>query len=78
MLDENNKVKLCDFGLARKFSELNTGTSRFSGTPNYMAPELYLKKAYDQSVDVFAFGTLLYELFAREVPYEGLEHSDIM
>lgn len=59
-------------------SELNSGTSRFSGTPTYMAPELYLKKAYDSSVDIFAYGTLLYELFSREVVYEGLEPSDIM
>lgn len=58
LLDDNMKIKLCDFGLARKFviiywlfyelkiffkikNELNKGTSRFSGTPTYMAPELY-------------------------------------
>jgi len=28
-------------------------------------------------VDLFAFGTLLWELFAREVPYEGLDPIDI-
>ncbi len=43
-----------------------------------MAPELYLKKAYNQSVDVFAFGTLLWEIFAREVPFDGQEAADIM
>lgn len=43
-----------------------------------MAPELYQKKAYDHKVDVFAFGTLLWEIFAREVPFEGLEPTDIM
>jgi len=36
------------------------------------------KKAYDKKVDVFAFGTLLWELFARKVPFEGLEPSDVM
>lgn len=30
-------------------------------------------EAYDKGVDLFAFGTLLWELFAREVPYEGLD-----
>jgi serine/threonine protein kinase len=38
-----------------------------------MAPELFLKKAYDCSVDIFAYGTLLYELYAREIAYDGLE-----
>jgi len=41
LLDDNYKVKLCDFGLARKFEELNTGSQKYCGTPNYMAPELY-------------------------------------
>jgi hypothetical protein len=27
-----------------------------------MAPELFMKKSYDLKVDVFAFGTLLWEL----------------
>lgn len=41
LLDDYLQVKLCDFGLARKFEELNRGASRFSGTPTYMAFELY-------------------------------------
>ena len=42
-----------------------------------MAPELFQKRQYDEKVDVFAFGTLLYECVAREVPYDGLEGADI-
>ena len=42
-----------------------------------MAPELFQKKSYDKKVDVFAFGTLLWEIFARKVPFEGLEPSDV-
>lgn len=41
LLDENFKVKLCDFGLATKFDDLNTGTQQYSGTPTYMAPEIF-------------------------------------
>lgn len=50
---------------------------QFSGTPVYMAPELFMKKAYDEKVDVFAFGTLLWELVVRDVPFDGLEPADI-
>lgn len=50
---------------------------QFSGTPAYMAPELFQKRSYDETVDVFAFGALLWELVAREVPYDGLDVSDI-
>lgn len=32
---------------------------------------------YDETVDIFAFGALLWELVAREVPYDGLDVQDI-
>jgi serine/threonine protein kinase len=50
---------------------------KFAGTPNYMAPEIFNKKAYDKKVDVFAYGTLIWEIFQRKVPYDGLEPGDI-
>lgn len=68
---------MCDFGLARFQADLNTGTMQFSGTPAYMAPELFSKKSYDEKVDVFAFGTMLWELVARQIPYNGLDAGDI-
>lgn len=42
-----------------------------------MAPELFEKKYYDEKVDTFAFGTMLWELVHREVPYDGLDPGDI-
>ena len=77
LLDENYNIKLCDFGLARVKSDLNTGASKFSGTPAYMAPEILQKKSYDEKVDVFAFGTLIWEILTRKIPYEGVEIVDL-
>ena len=42
-----------------------------------MAPELFLAKSHAASVDVFAFGVLLNELWAREVPWDGYSPLDI-
>lgn len=50
---------------------------QFAGTPTYMAPELFQKRQYDHSVDIFAFGCLLWEIINRKVPYDGLDPSDI-
>lgn len=62
LVDDSFNIKLCDFGLCKFKADLNRGTMQFSGTPSYMAPELFQKKSYDEKVDVFAFGTLLWEL----------------
>jgi hypothetical protein len=38
---------------------------------------LFLKKSYDHSVDIFALGTLLYEIYTGDIPYYGLDATDI-
>ena len=70
-------MKLCDFGLARHKDRLQQGPMQFSGTPVYMSQELLLKKSYDESIDVFALGTLLYEIYSGEIPYNGLDPATI-
>lgn len=70
LLAYSGDCKLCDFGLinAREVT---------AGTPNYMAPELFLSKPHGVSVDTFAFGVLLNEMFSREVPWDGYQPFDI-
>merc|ERR1719282_2103403 len=70
-------VKLCDFGLARMRSELMTGRMQFAGTPNYMAPEIFRNQKYTENVDVFAFGTLLWEAMAVDIPFANFDAADI-
>ena len=41
----------------------------FSGTPEFMAPEMY-DEQYDESVDVYAFGMCLLEMCTQEYPYK--------
>ena len=42
-----------------------------------MAQELFLKKGYDESVDIFALGTMIYEIYSGEIPFTGLDPSTI-
>lgn len=77
LIDHNLEVKVCDFGLARFKADIGKGSMQYAGTPVYMAPELFQKRQYDEKVDVFAFGALLWELSMRQVPYDGLEAADI-
>ena len=42
-----------------------------------MAPELFAKRRYDEKVDVFAFGTLLWEIIERKVPFDGFDAGEI-
>ena len=77
LLDDNLNIKLCDFGLTKLKSELNAGSGQYAGTPAYMAPELYERKFYDEKIDVFAFGTVIWELYSQKIPYYNCEGNEI-
>jgi len=77
LLSPHMEVKLCDFGLARMKSEIGTGAMQFAGTPNYMAPEIFRNQKYTETVDVWAFGTMLWESLAVDIPYANLDPPDI-
>ena len=51
-------VKVSDFGLSKMASN-SAATALFTtlaGTPGFLAPEVFLKKPYTFSVDVFSLG----------------------
>jgi serine/threonine protein kinase len=58
----NKEFKIGDFGV----SKILKGSSRaesMKGTPNFLAPEVYLgKESYTKSVDLYSLGIVLYRL----------------
>jgi len=74
LLNEKKLPILCDFGISRFFG--NGIMTKRIGTALYMAPEM-LSEKYDFSVDVFAFGLLLYEMSEGKRAYEDLNSEEI-
>src|ERR1700690_530678 len=72
LVDKNDQVYISDFGLAKSFAEGAIGmtqTGVFLGTPRYMAPEQVEGKATDGRSDLYAYGLILYEMLAGDVPF---------
>nr|CAD1830571.1 unnamed protein product [Ananas comosus var. bracteatus] len=71
LMDENEVVKVADFGVARVKSETGVMTAE-TGTYRWMAPEVIEHKPYDHKADVFSFGIVMWELLTGKIPYEYL------
>ena len=72
-VDEGKHVKLMDFGLARRTSDMTktTRTGQIVGTIAYLAPERFLSKPADVRSDLYAVGIVMYEIFTGTVPFRN-------
>ncbi|OHS98510.1 AGC family protein kinase [Tritrichomonas foetus] len=65
----NGALKVCDFGFARALSCTTLVLTSIKGTPLYMAPELVQEQPYDEKVDIWSLGVILYELYYGKPPF---------
>lgn len=69
LLDNNGDIKLCDFGWS--IDETITMRNTICGTLEYMAPEIMdsnPNKYYNEEVDIWSLGIILYELLHGHLP----------
>jgi eukaryotic-like serine/threonine-protein kinase len=79
LLDKDGRALLTDFGIAREVpfhrhgnaAQTLAATGLPVGTPEYMAPEQLRGGPVDQRADVYALGSVLYELLTGRVPHEA-------
>jgi tRNA A-37 threonylcarbamoyl transferase component Bud32/tetratricopeptide (TPR) repeat protein len=74
-LTSDGAVKMLDFGLARV---LGRGGPRYSGTPQYMAPEQRCGGPEDARTDLFALGVLLAEMLTRPSSRRCAGREDVL
>ena len=81
LVADGGHVKLLDFGIAMDESARRltwVGLSSTMGTPDYMAPEQVRGRRGDARTDVYALGTMLYEMITGELPHAGTNAQAIM
>jgi formylglycine-generating enzyme required for sulfatase activity len=78
MVTEEGVAKLVDFGLAQVLREGMEGGSQLpSGTPDYMAPEVWIGKPPTRRSDVYSLGAVMYELISGAPPFARIGTADL-
>lgn len=74
IVDNDNNVKLIDFGIAREFKIDNDSDTTYMGTRGYAAPEQYGSSQSDKRTDIYSLGVTIYHLLTgispNDPPYE--------
>ncbi len=81
IIGDDGQIKLLDFGIAMDESARRLtwfGLSAPVGTPDYMAPEQVRGRRGDARTDVYALGTILYEMITAALPFAAPSGQSMM
>ncbi|KAH3768041.1 dual specificity protein kinase [Pelomyxa schiedti] len=70
LVGENLRCVVSDFGQAKLLSGIEGELNSVGGTPLYMAPEKILGEPHNESIDVYSFGLIIWELYTRQRVFE--------
>jgi eukaryotic-like serine/threonine-protein kinase len=78
MVTEDGVAKLVDFGLAQVLRDgLDSESGSMSGTPDYMAQEVWAGAASSKRSDVYSVGAVMYELINGGPPFGGVSAEEL-
>lgn len=80
LFDENQQVKIVDFGLAlvEKTAARITQVQEFMGTPSFMAPEQAQSSSVDHRADIYALGITFYYMLYGKHPFEAASAIEML
>ena len=71
LINNDGRIKISDFGIARIESSQLTQVGDVLGTPHYMAPEQFMGTDIGLQADLYAVGVIAYELLTGRKPFIG-------
>ena len=70
LVDSKGHIKLTDFGLSKIVQNRDEKSYTICGTMQYLAPEIIGGEGYDESVDWWSLGIIMFEMFTGKLPFK--------
>ena len=71
IVDDEDRAKVTDFGIARAGASDMTQTGSIMGTAQYLSPEQAQGHPVDERSDIYSIGVMLYEMLTGRLPFDG-------
>ncbi|GAB9472381.1 hypothetical protein Gpo141_00009561 [Globisporangium polare] len=71
LISDEGEILLADFGWSSANVTAATRRDTLCGTLDYLSPEMIRGEKYDESVDIWAIGIIMYELLVGKPPFEA-------
>src|SRR4029453_3460190 len=71
ILDDEDNVKVTDFGIARAGASDITQAGAIMGTAQYLSPEQAQGRPVTEASDVYSIGVVLFEMLTGRAPFDG-------
>ena len=78
VIDQNGYPKLADFGLSKEDVGKSNLTQTVCGTPEYIAPEVLLRKGHGLEIDWWSLGCVVYEMLTGTPPFYSTDRKLVL
>jgi hypothetical protein len=78
IVQEGDRLKVTDFGIAKAADSEITQTGALLGTPSYMSPEQAMGEPLDGRSDLFSLGVVAFEMLSGQQPFPGTNVTSIL
>lgn len=76
LIDQNNHIRLIDFGLCDNFASQSQEFRFVCGSPAYISPEMAKNEPYNKSIDIWAAGVVLFAITHGRLPFTAPNPAD--
>lgn len=78
MVAPNDHLTLVDFGIARAARQSGLTQTMVTGTPYYMAPEVWEGQGGTRAADIYALAVVAFQVLTGQVPFPGPSPASVM
>lgn len=78
MIDKYDNIHIIDFGFAKQLANEKSMFTTMCGSPAYVAPEIIREQPYDERVDIWSLGVIIYALTVGCLPFEDENISNLL